>query len=308
MPVIRMQADLQNQGYACGCAAAMVAHSAGSVRRVNLKGLQEHLVQIGILSNGMPPDAETPLSLEKVAAAVAGLLTPASQSDRESKGLIRNRDALAIVFAQAAEARPLLVQAHARAAGKDKLAYALVLGLLGDPAAADTLVEHLRRTADFDKGWNYKGMGQFGRSVSELDACIIALGLTRDPRTTEVVLEKVKLLDAGQAFSHHRACAMALESLRDPRAAAPLAELLAKPGMTGHAFTTIDAAMRVSRGSQREGTQDRNDSLRELVVARCCTAAAITTLWARKSSSNTPRTCAAIMRGTPGRCLMRNKG
>ena len=87
---------------------------------------------------------------------------------------------------------------------------------MGRPEAADTLVEHVRGRPAFDKGWNYTGMGQFGRSVSELDACIIALGRTRDPRTLDVVLEKVKLLDAKKEFSHHRACAMALETLADP--------------------------------------------------------------------------------------------
>ena len=37
MPVIRMQADVQNQGYACGHAAAMVAKSTATIRNVDLK-------------------------------------------------------------------------------------------------------------------------------------------------------------------------------------------------------------------------------------------------------------------------------
>jgi flavin-dependent dehydrogenase len=269
MPVIRMQADVQNQGYACGRAAALAAKSKTTVRNVDVKALQKHLAEAGVLPTGVPPQKDSfPLPKEKVAAAVAGLLKPGNESDLEPTGPVRNRQALSIIFAHSAEAQPLLVKAHAQASGTDRLAYALVLGLMGRPEAADTLVEHVRSAPVFDKGWIYTGMGQFGRSVSELDACIIALGRTRDRRTVDVVAEKVKLLDAKAEFSHHRACAMALESLDDPKAAAPLAELLKKPSMTGHAWTQIDSAMQVARASGRTGTKDRNDSLRELIVAR----------------------------------------
>jgi hypothetical protein len=95
----------------------------------------------------------------------------------------------------------------------------------------------------------------------------VALGRTRDPRTLAVVLEKVKLLDANKEFSHHRACAMALETLADPRAAGPLAELLAKPGMSGFATPNIQDAKRLLLPSGTDNKQ-RNESLRELVLAR----------------------------------------
>jgi hypothetical protein len=269
MPVIRMQADVQNQGYACGHAAALAAKAKTTVRNVDLKALQKHLAEAGVLPTGVPPQKDAfPLPKEKVAAAVAGLLKPGNESDLEPTGPVRNRQALSIIFAHSAEAQPLLVKAHAAALGTDRLAYALVLGLMGRSEAADTLVEHVRSAPAFDKGWNFTGMGQFGRSVSELDGCIIALGRTRDRRTVDVVTEKVRLLDAKAEFSHHRACAMALESLNDPKAAAPLAELLKKPSMTGHAWTEIDSAMQVARASGRTGNKDRNDSLRELIVAR----------------------------------------
>jgi len=40
---------------------------------------------------------------------------------------------------------------------------------------------------------------------------------------------------------------LALELIRDPSAAEPLAELLAKPGMTGHAHKDIQAAIEFGR-------------------------------------------------------------
>jgi HEAT repeat protein len=110
-------------------------------------------------------------------------------------------------------------------------------------------------------------MGQYGMSLSELDSLIVALGRTRDGRALETILEKVEQLNVDSEFSHCRAVAMALESLGEPAAAKPLALLLAKPGVQGHAFTDID---RASRGIPASATDTitRNNSLRELVLAR----------------------------------------
>ena len=90
------------------------------------------------------------------------------------------------------------------------------------------------------------------------------------------ILEKLKLLTAESDFSHHRAVGLALELIGDPAAARPLAELLAKPGMTGHAQTSIDVATAAKR---RAGpTRSRPAASRS---ASCCspgpsTAAATT--------------------------------
>jgi HEAT repeat protein len=155
---------------------------------------------------------------------------------------------------------PLLREAHESAkTQKDKLAFARVLGMLGDGTGTGTLIAAIRAQA-WDKGWNFRGMGQFGRSLSLLDSLIIALGRTRDKRAVEPILEKLNGLDAKKAFSHHRAVAMALEALADPAAAKPLADLLRKPQMTGHARATVQSAIETPRA--------RNSSLRELVVAR----------------------------------------
>jgi hypothetical protein len=59
-----------------------------------------------------------------------------------------------------------------------------------------------------------------------------------------------------------------LELLGDPAAARPLAALLAKPGMTGHAITSIDAAIRSETPGGTNAVQTRRESLRELLLAR----------------------------------------
>ena len=270
MPIIRMQPDVQNQGYAMGVAAAMVAKSAGTIRNVDLRGLQKHLVKTECLPEQVLSDKDSfPLPKAKVAEAVAAVATPAP----ETKGGMSNtevnrRRALAVIFTQPQDAIPLMEKAYADANPEARLVYANILGLFGNKTGADTLLEKVKSTPDFDKGWNYTGMGQFGRSVSLLDQYIIALGRTRDPRAEDVILEKVKLLDASKEFSHHRACAIALETLGDPQAAKPLADLLAKPGMTGYATTTVEESKTKAAVGGSSETKPRNDSLRELVLAR----------------------------------------
>jgi len=110
-------------------------------------------------------------------------------------------------------------------------------------------------------------MGQFGMSQSHLDSLIVALGRTKSRSALKPILEKVQMLDSESEFSHCRAVALALEALADPAAAKPLAELLQKPGIMGHAFTDIDKARKETPPSATD-TKTRNDSLRELFLAR----------------------------------------
>ncbi len=255
MPVIRMQPDVQNQGYAAGAAAAMAARSAATVRTIDLKALQKHLVEVGCLPEHVLTDVDSfPLPRERLAEAVARLAD--------------DPKALAAVLTQPQDALPLLRKAYAAAASDDaRLACAHVLGMLGDATGVETLVAQVHAAEVFDPGWDFTGMGQYGRSLSPLDSYLIALGRTRDGRALEPILEKVRLLDASKEFSHHRAVAMALEALGDRRAAGPLADLLAKPGMTGYATTTVEEAKRQT-GPDPTETAPRNRALRELVLAR----------------------------------------
>ncbi|HCO92691.1 MAG TPA: hypothetical protein DIU00_01865 [Phycisphaerales bacterium] len=254
MPVIRMQPDIQNQGYAAGLAAAMAAGSGKSVRDIDIKALQKNLIKKGNLPKRVLTDEDSfPLPQEKIAEAV--------------ERVVNNFEGLEIILAQRQDSMPLLKKAYKNAqAKKSKLAYAHILGMLGDPIGAGILAEAVR-SRDWDKGWNYTGMGQFGMSMSELDSLIVALGRTRDGRALDVILEKAGQLDVESEFSHCRAVAMALESLAEPAAAKPLAMLLAKSGIRGHAFTDIDRAGRGIPASATD-TTTRNNSLRELVLAR----------------------------------------
>ncbi|MHC4432807.1 MAG: FAD-dependent oxidoreductase [Planctomycetota bacterium] len=254
MPVIRMQADIQNQGYAAGVAAAMAAESGKKVRDIDLKRLQKHLVEKGNLPESVLTDADSfPLPKEEIAEAV--------------ERVVNDFEGLEIILAQPDDALPLLSKAYRDAeTPKNRLAYAHILGMLGEPSVAETLAAEVS-SRTWDKGWNYKGMGQFGPCMSELDSLIIALGRTRDAKALDPIIEKVGQIDAESEVSHSRAVAVALETLGHPDAAKPLAQLLGKPGFRGHAFTEIEDARQRTPANPTDN-ETRNRSLRELILAR----------------------------------------
>jgi hypothetical protein len=254
MPVIRMQADIQNQGYAAGVAAAMAARSGKSVRNIDVKTLQKHLVKKGNLPKRVLTDEDSfPLPQGKIAEAVGRV--------------VNDFEGLDIILVQQQESMPLLKEAYKNAQGeKSKLVYAHILGMLSDSTGAGTLAEAVS-SRDWDKGWNYTGMGQFGMSLSELDSLIIALGRTHSKLALEPILDKLVHLDLKSEFSHYRAVAMALESLGEIAAAEPLAQLLSKPGIQGHAFIDINRA-RLETPDDPVDTTTRNKSLCELILAR----------------------------------------
>jgi hypothetical protein len=254
IPLIRMQADIQNGGYAAGIASALAADAETTVRHVDIRQLQERLVKIGNLPESVLEDDDSyPLSDAALAAAVRSL--------PEGRGA-------AVILAAPDRALPLVQVAYREATGGARLTYAKALATLGADDGVDALIAVVKDAAEWDKGWNYRGMGQFGAALSPLDMLVIQLTQPKDPKVLPVILEKAAMLDARHDFSHHRAVGLALETLSDPAAAKPLADLLAKEGMTGHVHTNVAIAKQrgVSGGTNAERT--RRESLRELLLAR----------------------------------------
>ncbi len=254
VPVIRMQADVQNQGYAAGVAAAMLSKQGLATRQLDIKALQRHLVKKGNLPESVLTEKDSfPLPKEKVVEAV---------------GLVANEyEKLEVCLSHFEVAQPLLREAYAKAQEpKARLIYGHVLGMMGDATGTDALLSGVA-AAEWDAGWRYTGMGQFGPCMSRLDSLIIALGRTGDKRALGPIVKKVGELRVESEFSHFRAVAMALEALGDRAAAKPLAELLQKPGMGGHAVTNINAALQ-SNPANPTDTTTRNKALSELILAR----------------------------------------
>ena len=255
VPLIRMQPDIQNGGYAAGVAAAMAARDGVPIRGIDIKALQKHLVEIGNLPENVLTDQDSyPLSDQRLGEAVAGL--------PQGRGA-------AVLMTAPDRALPLLRSAYqAATADQDKLTYARALAVLGDATGLETLVAKAQTYAQWDEGWNYRGMGQFGSAFSELDNLLVALGRAGDPKAVPAIVAKLRQLDAEQAFSHHRAAGLALELIGDPSAAEPLAELLAMPGLTGHVHKDVQAASERGVPGGTNAEQTRRESLRELMLAR----------------------------------------
>jgi hypothetical protein len=252
-PVVRMQPDIQNQGYAAGAAAAMAARAGTLLRHIEMRALQKHLVEIGNLPESVLTDGDShPLPDDRVAEAV-----------RKAPDDFRS---LAIVLSHRDTSLPLLRAAHRQASSEQRLAYAKMLGMLGDPTGLDTLVAEVERARTWDTvpSWrldkDFPEPQRVGWLVSHLDNTLMALGRTQRPEAVPTVLKMLASLRPGTAFSHHRAVYLAAEWLGDPRAARPLADLLKQPDMSGHAVTAID--------QRATSARSRSSATRELLLAR----------------------------------------
>lgn len=261
MPVLRMQADVQNHGYAAGKASAMAAEKGTTVRKIDVKELQRHLVQIKTIPESVLKHKDSyPITAEQMKQAV------------ESIGV--DYSGISKVLTDAPKALPMLRKAYGASTDEaEKLRYAHVLGMLYDDTGAGTLIAHLSK-AEWDKGWNFKGLGQYGATTSYIDNLLIALGRTKSEKGLDVILDKVSQLEVlykgkkeGSDFSHCRAVAMALESIGNKRAAYPLMRLMKEGYMVGHSFLDIhDVILRT--GGRRNDCSTRNASLQEIILAR----------------------------------------
>ncbi len=252
LPLMRMQPDVQNAGYAAGVAAAMAAEKGTELREIDVKALQRHLVEKGIIP-------EEVLSWEDNAGVDAERwLTAVRDMGDGYRGV-------SIVLSDPARAIPALQDAYAKATVPSaRLVYAHVLGILGDATGAETLAGQVSGR-DPQITINAQGLAAFGRRMPERDSFIVALGRTRSPCALEPLLGELAKVNAGTPLAHVRALALALEALRDSRAAPALASALAKPGMSGWARPG-DSAVTPSGGF---GSSPENGRcLRELHLAR----------------------------------------
>lgn len=255
MPVIRMQPCLQNQGYAVGLAASLVAKSHQVIRNVNIKELQQRLVKIGSLTEKTLTDSDN--------------YPPTySQVQQAAKTLTHQLDGLEIVMWDVEKGIPALTdELYQVERTEDKLVYARILGMLDNNAGWDILQKAVDGFEAWDTGWNYRGMGQFGMSMSYLDSLVIALGKTRKQEVLPSVIRLAQMLAPESEFSHFRAIAVAFETLANDKAAKVLFDLLQMKGVMGHSMKTIEEAIqKTPTGS--EDTSTRNSALREIILGR----------------------------------------
>jgi hypothetical protein len=258
IPIIRMQPDLQNQGYALGCLAAKAAKDNVPLRKLDVKPVQKHLVEIGNLPESVLTDQD---NYEDSVTALPEDIKTLPDGFKGSANLLWHPK----------ESIPMLQKAYQESASpENKLAYAMVLAGMYDPTGADALLSAVKTSDHWDKGWNFRGMGQFGWASSQLDRYIMMLGRTKDPRGATVIAELLKKLKAEDDFSHHRACYLALEWIGDKSVAPVIAEHLKKPGVAGYVHHNLDTARKWDQADPRGGVAEksRRDSLIEIGFAR----------------------------------------
>jgi len=255
--MIRMQLDVHNQGYAAGVAAAMAVRDEHTPRRIDVKALQKHLVQVGNLPKDVLTHRDSfPLPDRLVHAAVR------EYGDQTQSRAARCK-ALAIILSHADKARSPLKTAFTSATGEVKIAYAKLLGFMGEREVVPTLIAKLKEIDQWDAKIYQGSMAEYAHLPTLVDALILALGGTRDRRALPVLLEKLDTLNPNVTLSHHRSLALALEQIADPTAAEPLARLLNKPGMRGHVMSGLEPLTNHPQKKRR-----RLEPLREIVLAR----------------------------------------
>lgn len=254
LPIVRMQADLMNLGYAAGVAASMVAlDCGGEFRRVDVGALKTRLVRKGILR------AET-LAWQEDGdvtsdAVIAEAVKTVPNGFKGSHVLWRVENRLRVL--------PLLKAEYAKASDmKAKQCYALILGLMGDDAGAETLAAMVDGR---QKVLVRRLPGAIGSGRSFKSGLLIALGRTRSPLAVAPLVARLGNMRPESTVVEVRGAALALAELASPAAARPIAETMRKNGYIGFSRRSISELKPL--GGYNLGFDD-DLSIRELALAR----------------------------------------
>ena len=263
LPIMRMQADLHNLGYAAGLAAAQAASRGYDMRGVDVRDLQRELVKAKVIDKGVVSWKDSLPDDAKFAAAVV------SCAERDHPGLET------VLLRPPAEAFAALRKAYA--GEKDpvrRLSYAAILGAFGDPAGADALVDFFTgKGPEFEFPVRKKEDGSHadphGHRLADREMMLVALGRTRDRRAVPVIAAEAEKIDAKCWIGLVRTVALAAEGLADPALAPALEAALARPGVSGH--SAKDAMSLPPGGGYKTGTE-MYKCLMELNLARALLA------------------------------------
>ena len=251
MPMVRMQADLMNMGYAVGLGAAMAP--GGDFRKLDIDAYRSRLVDEDILEEDARQwKNEVDYTSDGVVAAAVKMM---SESFHGSDVVFRKENR--------SKALPLLRKAYLEATSfKAQFVYAETLGFMGDATGVKTLVEAANGAFDID---SVHPLGRFGDRVSNRTGLLIALGRTRSPLACQLVSKLIADLKADSPMETVRAVMLAAEAIGEKSLCSELENYLALPGIAGHAVASPYAL-----GGQGGYGPDfeMRDCMRELAGAR----------------------------------------
>jgi len=260
MPIIRMQPDLQNQGYAAGIVAAESVLQNRKIRLLDIRSIQRQLVEKGTLpAEVLQETGDYTISTREIQEAVAQVYNHYSGLEK--------------ILAFPEKAIPFLKKGYKKAPKQEKIHYANILCMLHTSIGWETVLEQVRTFTAWDKGWNYRGMHQFGFSVSRLDNYVMALGYSRRNETIPELLRLGRLLTPQSEFSHIRAFSIAAGQLASGDFQPVLAQLLRATDMAGHHIANEQEAsekisLNIIDSVYVLEDSSRNKALKELYVAQ----------------------------------------
>jgi len=262
MSILRMQPDLQNQGYAAALAVALALKEGCALRAIPIKKLQEQLVADGVLPQSVigTPDSH-PLSEDMLKLAAA---------------MIRvNYDGLQFIMADPQRALPCVLQKYreldTHSSGRDpavSLVYAHVLALLGDATGEDELVGWVSTNT-----WDAKWDTGLDAGVNRMSAYLLALGRIHSKKAVPAINQRIMELAAFKYVrpEHCRVLALVAPLIDDPALVPALAALLQAPEVSGHAIRmgkTIPPVEGYSSTSDyRQKSTEKTFTLREINLA-----------------------------------------
>ena len=227
MSILRMQPDLQNQGYAAAYAVYLALKEKCELRAIPVKALQQHLVEKGIVPDSVLNEKDSyPLSDTALRLA--------------SHDVMSGYGGLPFIFADPERAKPLLLEKYhelsKHSSGRDpevSLVYAHILAVLGDPVGEDELIAWVK-----SHGWEDKWTEGLGSGANRMEAYLLALGRAKSIKAVPVICEKIRTLvsEPKPANTSFRIVSLVCPMIGDAALAAPLAELLARPNISGHAI------------------------------------------------------------------------
>ena len=201
LPIIRMQPDVQNTGYAVGMAAALAAKGGGDCRKLDVKALQRRLVR----ERRLPEAALGWTDREVFDAELAQTVQSIADDYRGA----------ALVVAERARAIPLLKAAFAAEGRKvEKFRYAHVLGILGEGDGADLLADWIDGKIDVPEP-NLAKRPAYAKRFDYRSSILIALGRTKSPRAVASLRRFAERLSNRENFFMHRAICWAIEASGD---------------------------------------------------------------------------------------------
>ena len=256
LAVMRMQADLQNEGYAAGRAAAMAAKAKCALEDIDIRALQRHLVEKGLFDESVLTHEDTPpMNAKELSALLPSVLTNA------------NLVGIWEFFAAGETGKAVVADAAKRPSwkpGSDEARnFALLETALGVPGGEAELVRFLgtvdaATTNVWDKG--YTSAICYGSRFSIKDEAIIALAKAKYAPFGPKLAEMMKALPDDAPYSHLRAIAIYLDAVPEKACAPELARIL--KAVKGHAQSFDDGGM------PKFPKATKHPQARELMTAR----------------------------------------